>query len=387
MATVAVLGGSFGGVTAAYELQQHLIDAGLRRKHEVVMVTDRPTFTFRPALPWLAAGHRRPEDIAIDLAAACRKRGISFICAHVEKIDTERKCVTLGRGNLFYDQAILAMGVKPLWEKTPGLAANSYSVLWPEDAVRLRDALRRFRGGPAVIGTAAPAPWPCPAYEVLYFLLDRLEKTGALKRSRVSFVTAEPAFMFYSGPTRAAALERDARRRGVQVSANVQITRVDEGEVVLSDGTRLASELTMILPHMGPPAVLTDSPGVRKDRDGFVEATREMRALRHSDSDGLWALGDLVAFEGLKNGRNAELQGRVAAYNIARRLRAVRGRPRRYVSEYFCLSRMGPGRAVLVWTRPGPQQGYPKRFRASAVGRWPYFVKVGFERVWLSRHD
>jgi sulfide:quinone oxidoreductase len=387
MATVAVLGGSFGGVTTAYELQEHLIDAGMQRKHEVVLISDRPTFTFRPALPWLLGGHRRPEDITFDLSEACRRRGISFIHGHVISVDANKKCVTLGTGNLFYDQAVLAVGVRPLYSQTPGLRENSYSPLWVEDTVRFRQALKHFKGGPAVIGTTTARPWPCPAYEVLSFLVDKLEREGNLGRARITFITAEPAFMFYGGPGKAPVLARMAAANGVNILANVTVKRVTEGEVFLSNGARLPSELTMVLPPMGPQEAIVKSAGIRKDRLGFVEADRDMRALRHEDRDGLWVLGDCVSFEGLKNGRNAELQGRVAAHNIARKLRAVRGRPRRYISEYFCLSRFGPGKGLMVWTRPAPQQGYPKRVKASALGRWPYFVKIGFEKVWLARHN
>ncbi len=48
--------------------------------------------------------------------------------------------------------------------------------------------------------------------------------------------------------------------------------------------------------------------------------------------------------------------------------------------------RYGPRKGTLTWMRPSPKQGLPKRIAASAMGRWPYFAKIGLEKSWIARH-
>lgn len=385
MSTVVVLGGSFGGLTTAYELQQHLIDAGARSRHSVVLVSDQPWFLFRPALPWVVFRQRQPQDIMFDLGRACTKRGITFINDHAVRVDADRRYVELSRGRLFYDYLVFAVGQAPRPEVIPGLLANALNPLWLDDSVRLQEAVRRYRGGPAVFGTASSVPWPCPVYELMWFFMDRLERRR-IADSRLSLVTPEPGFMHDAGPGAARRLEEEARQRGVTVHVNSRIAEVTDQEVRLEDGSRLPSVLSIILPSMAPSPVIGRTQGLTLDHDGFLETDAEMRVARPSGEDSVWAVGDCVSFDGPKSGRSADLQGKVAAWNVGRRLKVVRGAPRRYISEMLCFVRVGPGRAVFTWRRPSPHQGRPKRVNAGTIGRWPYFAKIAFEKTWLARH-
>ena len=48
MQKVVILGGSFGGLTAAFELKRLL-----GKEAEVIVVSDDDRFVFLPSLPWL----------------------------------------------------------------------------------------------------------------------------------------------------------------------------------------------------------------------------------------------------------------------------------------------------------------------------------------------
>ena len=62
MAKIVVLGGSFGGLTAAFELKRLL-----GKKAEVTIVSDDDRFVFLPSLPWLIMGWRKPSDITLSV--------------------------------------------------------------------------------------------------------------------------------------------------------------------------------------------------------------------------------------------------------------------------------------------------------------------------------
>lgn len=223
------------------------------------------------------------------------------------------------------------------------------------------------------------------AYEYLWFFAGHLERLGRLRLTRVHFVTIEPIFMSYAGHARSRLLAERAAAKGVKVLTNAEVAEIKEGEVVLGDGRRLESELTMVFPELAPPAAFETSRDLEKNGDGFLGAEITMKAEKHGH-DNLWVLGDSIGFAGAKTGRIAEVQGRVAAYNIARELGVVKAGPRRYISELLSAVRYGPGLASFLWTRPAPRQGWPRRFALAAMGRWPYFFKVGLEKVWLAGH-
>lgn len=51
MASIVIIGGSFGGLTAALHLKRKLDG-----KHRVTVISDNEQFVFMPSIPWLALG-------------------------------------------------------------------------------------------------------------------------------------------------------------------------------------------------------------------------------------------------------------------------------------------------------------------------------------------
>lgn len=55
MAKIIVVGGSFAGLTAAYELRKKL-----GTEHQVLVLSNNPKFVFIPSMPWVAPPERTP---------------------------------------------------------------------------------------------------------------------------------------------------------------------------------------------------------------------------------------------------------------------------------------------------------------------------------------
>ena len=55
---IIIIGGSFGGLIAAFDLRRLLP----RRNHEIVLISKERRFTFIPALPWVTMG-QKPSTI------------------------------------------------------------------------------------------------------------------------------------------------------------------------------------------------------------------------------------------------------------------------------------------------------------------------------------
>ena len=74
MAKILVLGGSFGGLTAAFELKRLL-----GKRAEITVVSEDDSFVFIPSLPWLAMGWRKAGDITLPLKPILDKKDIAFL--------------------------------------------------------------------------------------------------------------------------------------------------------------------------------------------------------------------------------------------------------------------------------------------------------------------
>lgn len=103
---VLVLGGNFGGLTAALAVSHELHgDVDVR----VVSASDR--FLFNPSLIWLPFGKRKPADITFPLEPTFDAHGVDFVHAEATGLDLGAKKVTTSAGSVYdYDYLVIATG-------------------------------------------------------------------------------------------------------------------------------------------------------------------------------------------------------------------------------------------------------------------------------------
>ncbi len=73
---IVVVGGSFAGLTAAYDLKRELGEAA-----DVTVIARDERFVFIPSLIWVIAGWRKPGQIVFDLAPSLERKHIRFMHA------------------------------------------------------------------------------------------------------------------------------------------------------------------------------------------------------------------------------------------------------------------------------------------------------------------
>jgi sulfide:quinone oxidoreductase len=114
---IIVIGGSFGGLTAAFDLRRLLP----RKNHEIILISRERRFVFIPALPWVAMGQKTISDISFDLEKPLRSKGIEFLEASVTRIDPNTKRVHAGSKSYDYDYLVIATGHRSANEAVTGL--------------------------------------------------------------------------------------------------------------------------------------------------------------------------------------------------------------------------------------------------------------------------
>jgi NADH:quinone reductase (non-electrogenic) len=140
---VLIVGGGFGGYTAATDLCK--MTRG-RDDLGVLVVARDNFFTFWPMVPGIVSSDIDARNVAQPLRRALILAGASFRRARITGVDPERK-VVLAEGNIEfpYDQLIISLGGQPNFFGIPGVEEHSLTMRGVEDAERVRNrVIERF---------------------------------------------------------------------------------------------------------------------------------------------------------------------------------------------------------------------------------------------------
>lgn len=389
-ADILVIGGSFGGLTTAYELRRRLGPA----EASITVVSKEPRFVFVPSLPWVAVGSRRLEQISFELAPALARRKVDFLHETVEHIDAEARRLSTDKGEHRYDHLVIATGHRSANEAVPGLGpfeGHGHSLMSAPEAEELAGAVRALleRPGPVVVGAAPGASCIGPVYEFA-FELDHLLRRHRLRHMvPMELVTPEP-FLGHMGMGGAGAvrqlLERALEERDIGYRTSQAMTRITEEGVELEGGESLESRLSMVIPPLAGVRAVADSPGLANPK-GFVPVDEH---YRHVDHEGIHAVGVAVAMAPVgqtpvpvnfpKTGHMTEQMATAVAADIASASKGDSAPPAPELTAR-CIMDMGD-RGVFMSVDPvrPPRNRIP---RISSGRRWLLAKRV-FERVYLA---
>jgi len=400
---VVILGGGFGGVSAARRFEQLLPWTPWL---DVTLVSQRNYLLFTPMLAEVAAGSVEGGNVGVPLRAACPRT--RFRRAEVLGVDPGRRLVHLRRGDamevLPYDHLVLALGAVPNFRDLPGVAANALTVATLEDARRLRDHVlgrleqadhepdpaerRRWLtfvvAGGGFAGTEAVAS----LFDLVHSTLRYFPNVRA-SEPRFVLVHSRERILPELGDRLAGYASGKLVARGIELRLGVTVTAADPDGVLLSDGERIAAR-TLVwaagtrpspVPLGGPPEG-SEEPhrGAPVDRGGAVPVDKHLRVR---GSRNLWAVGDCarVPDPAVRGGtcpptaQHATRQGRAVADNVVAVLSGAAPEPFRFRGLGFLvpLGRQSAAaelrgmrfsglpawllwRGVYLWKLPGPQK-------------------------------
>jgi sulfite dehydrogenase len=191
-ARVVVVGGGFGGATAAKYVR--LWDPAI----EVVLVERAKLFTSCPMSNLVLAGVAGIDDIRQGYDGL-RRHGVQVVNDEVVAIDAARKVVRLERdGELPYDRLVVSPGVDFLYGEIEGyeaaMKAGRVLHAWHagSQTVELRRQLEGMRDGGVFLLSIPPTPFRCPPgpYERASVIAEYFKR--AKPRSKVLVLDANP---------------------------------------------------------------------------------------------------------------------------------------------------------------------------------------------------
>lgn len=163
-AQVVVVGGGYGGATAAKYLRMWS-DYRL----QVVLVEPNDAFVSCPVSNLVLGGYKTMADITTPYDNLRKRHGVTLVKDRAERIDPAKKTVTLASGaTIAYDKLVLSPGIDLMFDGIQGLKAahDEGRILqaWkagPETAA-LRRQLEAMPDGGVYALTIPEAPYRCP---------------------------------------------------------------------------------------------------------------------------------------------------------------------------------------------------------------------------------
>ncbi|MDE3076025.1 MAG: NAD(P)/FAD-dependent oxidoreductase [Chloroflexota bacterium] len=340
--TVAVLGGGWGGLTAAHVLRMLLTE-----EHRVQLISKSPTFSVPFSNLWVMTGERsHPKQGEHDIRGLSAK-GIEVIINDVQAVDVQRQRVVTGSAELPYDYLLVALGADYAPETISGFSEAAYNFYDSSEAHRLHSALAELKEGRVVV-LITRTPFKCPAapYEAAFLVDALLAVQGVREIVEIALYTPEPQPMPVAGRVVGEALENMLQERRIAYHPKRTVQRIDAArkQIEFGDGDKTGFDLLIgVPPHVAPPAVR----GLVGPA-GWIPVSSDTMATAQ---EGIFAIGDVTTIplkHGLplpKAGVFAAAQAEVAARNIAA---AVRGQSasETFDGQGFCFIEVADGLAA-----------------------------------------
>lgn len=161
-ARVVVIGGGYGGATAAKYIR--MLDPGI----EVVLIEPNPAFVSCPISNMVLGGFKTMSDITKAYSGLAR-HGVRVVQDTATAIDVDKKQVRLARGDpVGFDRVVVSPGVDFMWEALPAMGSPEAQArvvhAWKAgpQTVTLRRQLEAMPDGGVFVITIPVAPYRCP---------------------------------------------------------------------------------------------------------------------------------------------------------------------------------------------------------------------------------
>ncbi|GAA3229869.1 NAD(P)/FAD-dependent oxidoreductase [Nonomuraea helvata] len=292
---VVVVGAGFAGLAATKELAE----AGAL----VTLIDRNPYATFQPLLYQVATAAMSSADVSYPIRTfAAKWPNVRARRAAVTKILPAERRVELDDGSgVEYDYLVLGTGVTTNWLGIEGAQENALPIYSLSDAATLRRRFQHYLEDTAagrrksvhvvVVGAGATG------VEMAGTLAELRRRTLPLTHPEIkpdqTSVTLVERFDYVLAPYKARlrdAAARALRRRGVRLRLGSTVASVEPDAVVLSDGTRLPSDVTVWALGVTAPQQVGDW-GLPQGKGGRIKVTEALNVPEHPE---IFVAGDLA---------------------------------------------------------------------------------------------
>jgi len=328
-AKVVVIGGGYGGATAAKYIR--LLS---RQRIEVTLVEPEQSFISCPLSNLVIGGSRTLADLSRPYSSLTRHHGISHARDTAVAVDPVARTVKLaGGGLLSYDKLVMSPGIDMNLGSIEGLAAAQQQgkilQAWKAGAETnaLRKQLESMPDGGVYALTIPEAPFRCPpgpyerACQVAFYFKQHKPKSKVLVFDANQDVVSKPALFKKAWAERYAGIvEYHNQHKTVAVAAAEGLIKFDVHDAVKAD-------VINALPAMRANKIATQT-GLANMADGRWCGVN-YQTFESTAAKDIFVIGDAIQVAQLmpKSGHMANNHAKVAAAAIVAQLSGIEPNP------------------------------------------------------------
>lgn len=325
---ILLLGAGHANLLAVRALRQAVPQAW------ITLIDAAAQASYSGMFPGVVAGHYPANAMRIPLRAFAERNGIGFTQGRIARLDPVARQVSLEDGTVLpYDAAALDVGSHSAMPEIPGFAVYGIPIK-PLDAFTARLQGADPTAAAALIGGGVAGA------EIALALRHR----GA---RAVTLIEAGPVPIAALQPRSRRHMMQALKRAGIGVVTQARIAAVEPDAVLLANGSRIASTLTLGIAGARAHAWMARTLPV--DGAGFVRVTPTLQVEGHPN---LLAAGDCAAMIHAprpKAGVFAVRQAPVLAANLASALSGTPLRPYTPQDDYLKIISLGKRSALAEW--------------------------------------
>ena len=341
-ARVVVIGGGFGGATAAKYIR--LWDPSI----DVVLVEREPGFTSCPISNLVLAGYASMREISHGYDGL-RAHGVQVVQDEVVAVDAAKRTLRLARGgDLGYERLVVSPGIDFMYNEIqgyePAMQAGGVLHAWKAgpQTEALRAQLEQMRDGGVYALSIPLAPYRCPPgpYERVSMVAAYFKQ--AKPRSKVLVLDANPDVTSKGGLFKRA--WADLYKGLIEYRGNAKAIGVSPGAIRLEVEDVKADVLNVVPPHRAGDIAL--KAGLITHNNRWCEV--DWRSMESKKVPGIHVLGDAtLSAPGMpKSGSMANNHGKIAAAAIVELLRGRAPEPQKIINT--CYSFVSQKEAIRV---------------------------------------
>ena len=345
MRDMLILGGGTAGTIMANKLASALDEHEWR----ITVVDGTEEHYYQPGFLFVPFGTYRIRDI-VKPRRQYLPGSIKFILSGIDRIDAEKKTVFLAnREPLRYDCLIIATGTDIHPEQIEGLAdeewgRSKFDFYTAKGADRLGHFFKSWQGGKLVV-SIAEMPIKCPVAPLEFLFLADAYFTQRGIRDKVDLQMVTPLTGAFTKPTSSRVLGDFLERKGISVTPDFDIARVDsqEKKIVAWDDTEVAYDALVSIPtNMGDACIARSGLG---NELNFVPTNKQ--TLQADGLEDVFVLGDASNLPTSKAGSVAHFQSEILFENI---MEHIEGRPAtaHFDGHSNCFIETGFGKGMLI---------------------------------------
>lgn len=336
-----------GAGTAGTMVANRMVKKLPQKEWQVTVVDPDTTHLYQPGLLFLPFGNHEESELVRPRTATLDDR-VEWKQRTVLEIDSQARSVVLDDGErLAYDLLVIASGSRIRPDLTEGLLGDAwqrsvFDFYTLDGAVKLRDALAKFRGGKLVINLVE-LPIKCPVAPLEFaFLADEFfVRQGIRDEVELTYVT--PLDGAFTKPIASKRLGHLLHEKNVKVETEFAVGSVTDHELVSFDERRVPFDLLVTIPtHTG--AAFVERSGLGNEL-AFIPTDKHSLAAKGLDN--VFVVGDATDVPASKAGSVAHFEAETLIENLER---AATGRAlaSTFDGHANCFVETGGGKALLI---------------------------------------